>query len=318
MKDDAQKRAFLLYQAGEATQEIFDTLEETGDDYKTAIEKLDEYFTPKKNVDYEIFQFRQAKQNNGETTDQFATRLRKLAAHCEFHDLDQEIKTAIIQNGQSKHLRRFALRQDKVTLKDLLSKARALENSEREAKGIEEKLASASLRDEVDEANYISRPHLRQSGQQCRNCGLAWPHRNSPCPAQGQTCRKCNKLNHYARVCRSARVKVPNNRARVNVRQHNNKNNQENVQNIESQEPQASSPSSGSDDEFLFTCVDSKLPKMPSVNVKVSNVKVKMIIDTGASINIIDEKTFAHISKSTPISLKRTRSLLMGPPSNYQ
>ena len=139
-----------------------------------------------------------------ETTDQLATRLRKLAAHCEFHDLDQEIKTAIIQNGQSKHLRRFALRQDKVTLKDLLSKARALENSEREAKGIEEKLASASLRDEVDEANYICRPSLRQSGQQCRNCCLAWPHRNSPCPAQGQTCRKCNKLNHYARVCGSA------------------------------------------------------------------------------------------------------------------
>ena len=74
---------------------------------------------------------------------------------CEFH-LDQEIKIAIIQNGRSKHLRRFALRQDKVTLKDLLSKARELENSEREAKGIEEKLASASLRDEVDEANYRS------------------------------------------------------------------------------------------------------------------------------------------------------------------
>ena len=55
VKDDAQKRALLLYQAGEATQEIFGTLEETGDDYKTAIEKLDEYFTPKKNVDYEIF-----------------------------------------------------------------------------------------------------------------------------------------------------------------------------------------------------------------------------------------------------------------------
>ena len=28
VKDDAQKRALLLYQAGEATQEIFDTLEE--------------------------------------------------------------------------------------------------------------------------------------------------------------------------------------------------------------------------------------------------------------------------------------------------
>ena len=72
------------------------------------------------------------------------------------------------------------------------------------------------------------------------------------------------------------------------------------------------------DDEFLFTCVDSKLLKMPSVNVKVSNVKVKMIIDTEASINIIDEKTFARNSKSTPISLKRTRTKLFAYGSTEQ
>jgi hypothetical protein len=75
IKDDTQKRALLLYQAGEATQEIFDTLADTGEDkdYKIAIEKLDAYFGPKKNIDYEIFQFRQAKQNIDENTDQFAT-----------------------------------------------------------------------------------------------------------------------------------------------------------------------------------------------------------------------------------------------------
>ena len=84
------------------------------------MEKLDEYFSPKKNVVYEIFQFRQAKQNIGETTDLFATRLCQLFAHCESHDLDQEIKAAIIQNFRSKHLRRYALREDKVTLKDFL------------------------------------------------------------------------------------------------------------------------------------------------------------------------------------------------------
>ena len=57
---------------------------------------------------------------------------------------------------------------------------------------------------------------------------------------------------------------------------------------------------------------------MPSVNVKVCNVKVKMIIDTGASINIINEKTFAHISKSTPISLKQTRTKLFAYGSTEQ
>ena len=93
--NDKQKRALLLYQAGEATQEIFETLPETGDDCATAQAKLDEYFSPKKNVDYQVFQFRQAVQQPGETVDQFVTRLRKLAATCEFGDVAKEIKSAV-------------------------------------------------------------------------------------------------------------------------------------------------------------------------------------------------------------------------------
>ncbi len=319
VKDNAQKRALLLYQAGEATQEIFDTLPETGedDDYKTAIEKLDEYFSPKKNVDYEIFQFRQAKQNSDETTDQFATRLRKLASHCEFHDVDHEIKSAVIQNCRSKHLRRYALRQDKLTLKDLLSKARALENSEQQAKGIEERLASTNIRDDEFEANLVNRPS--PSGQQCRNCGLSWPHRDSPCPAKGQTCRKCNKQNHYARVCRSS---VPLSRRPVNTRPRFTRRdnfNPQNIQHIGHQEIHYSNTSSSSsEDEHLYTCVDSKTTKMPSTKVKINNVHVRMIIDTGASTNIIDENTFALINKRNPTLLKRTRTKLFAYGSKQQ
>ena len=120
--DDKQRRALLLFQVGQATHEIFETLPETGDDYKTAISKLDDYFSPKKNVDYEVFKFRQAKQEEGEMTDQFVTRLRKLAAYCEFGDLDREMKSSIIQNCTSKHLRRYALREETLTLDKLLAK----------------------------------------------------------------------------------------------------------------------------------------------------------------------------------------------------
>ena len=56
-------------------------LRETCDDYDTAMKKLDEYFSPKKNVDYKIFQFRQAVQQKGETVDQLTTRLWKLGAN---------------------------------------------------------------------------------------------------------------------------------------------------------------------------------------------------------------------------------------------
>ena len=75
----------LLYQVGTETKGIFETLANTGEDNDTAKTKLDEYFSPKKNVTYEIFQFRQATQQASESVKQFATILCKLTANCKFH-----------------------------------------------------------------------------------------------------------------------------------------------------------------------------------------------------------------------------------------
>ena len=54
--------------------------------------------------------------------DQFTTRLRQLAAHCEFADIEKELRAAIIMNCLSKRLRRFGLREEDMTLDKLLSK----------------------------------------------------------------------------------------------------------------------------------------------------------------------------------------------------
>ena len=45
--DDKQKRAMVLYQAGPATQEIFETIPDTGDDFDTALTKLNAIFRKK-------------------------------------------------------------------------------------------------------------------------------------------------------------------------------------------------------------------------------------------------------------------------------
>ena len=58
--------------------------------------KLDEYFYPMKNIDYQ--KFLQAIQQSGETVDQYIMRLRKLAVTCEFYDVSKEIKLVFIQN----------------------------------------------------------------------------------------------------------------------------------------------------------------------------------------------------------------------------
>ena len=50
--------------AGPEVDERFDTLPDTGDDndYATAVEKLNGYFSPRTNIAYEVYNFRQTKQ----------------------------------------------------------------------------------------------------------------------------------------------------------------------------------------------------------------------------------------------------------------
>ena len=75
----------LLHYAGKEVYDIFDTLQDTGtsNDYNIAKQKLDDHFNPQKNVEFEIYKFRQAKQNSEETMDGYCTRLRHLAEYCE-------------------------------------------------------------------------------------------------------------------------------------------------------------------------------------------------------------------------------------------
>ena len=163
--NNTQKRAPLLYQAGEATKEIFETLSDTGnaDGYSTAMTKLDQHFRPRKNVDFEIFKFHTAVQAADETLDQFTARLRKLGSTCEFADLDKELKSVIIQNCFSIRLRRFALLEPDLTLDKLLAKGTAFELSDIQASGIEESLASSQISENV---NFTRTPSCTLRTQQ--------------------------------------------------------------------------------------------------------------------------------------------------------
>ena len=111
------------------------------------LRKLDDYFVPKKNMDFDTFQFRQAIQQDGETIDQYVARLRKLAVTCEFSDTDKELKAAVIQHCQSNQLHHYALREDDLTLEKFSAKARALEASERQVCGM--KQSSVTPKDTV-------------------------------------------------------------------------------------------------------------------------------------------------------------------------
>jgi hypothetical protein len=199
-----RKRALLLHYVGELVNDVFDTLPNTGEakDYELAITALNTYFIPQKNTEYEIYKFRQARQNDDESIDTYTTRLRQLSTNCEFTDEDKEIKTQIIQTCISSKLRKYALKSMDLTLSGLLQQGRLEETVLTQSAGIEN-----SLTKNVTVAAFKHKPsnHTSKSNPVKRTCGLyggSYPHKHE-CPAKGRDCRKCGKSNHFAKVCRS-------------------------------------------------------------------------------------------------------------------
>jgi hypothetical protein len=66
--DETRKHALLLHYIGSSAFDIFETLTDTGDekDYKKAMDRLSEHFTPQRNIDDESYLFRQARQRNNQ------------------------------------------------------------------------------------------------------------------------------------------------------------------------------------------------------------------------------------------------------------
>ena len=66
------------------------------------------------------------------------TELRRLAQSCSFVEPEQEILSQLIQHCSSQRLRRMALREPDKSLSDILTMGRLLEQSEAQAKEMEQ------------------------------------------------------------------------------------------------------------------------------------------------------------------------------------
>lgn len=336
MTDETRKRALLLHYVGEEVNDLFDTLPDKGEDndFKKASEALTRYFTPKKNVSFEVFKFRNLKQESNETVDEFHTRLQIASKYCEFgENKEKEIKAQIELGTTNKKLRRYSFRTPTLTLTALLDYARTLHETEKQARGIEGKHTHSPtmlshfepVEDEVHKvqpikpkysspsSRYYTKPNTpfdpETSKQQCFRCGYAWPHNSGrKCPAEGQQCKNCLKYNHFARVCRSRSKNNNVNEDSAHAVQTNGMIPPQPEYNIEE------STDSDNSDHYIYT-LHKEHKKEPlrsfHAKLKLGNTYVRFQIDSGSSANIIDEDTFMTIQQQNPsIRLKKSKQRL--------
>ncbi|CAB3997255.1 Retrovirus-related Pol poly from transposon opus, partial [Paramuricea clavata] len=209
INDKKQQRAIFLHLAGPEVQDIFETLEDTGNDLDTAIAKLTSYFEPQKNIPFERHNFRQTTQLQGETIEQLAIRLKHQVKFCEYGNPNDMIRDQIIEHCSSSRLRRRLLREPELILEKTVEIGRSFEASERQASQIEADslkttdLGVNAIRSKAASSRYPTSIQTGRSNIVCYCCGNAGHRAKDPrCPAEGMSCNKCHKLGHFARVCR--------------------------------------------------------------------------------------------------------------------
>ena len=321
-----RKKALLLHYVGGETFDIYETLKGADDKFNDVVEKLSNYFVPKANAEYEKYVFRNSKQTEGESLDQFCTRLRKLSINCEFADGDTEIKSQIIQGCISHTLRKKALSKT-MTLNELIETGKVQEQTKLHTSIIEgtnvenpishvnhkhdktrslrhqTRLSSSHTKNSEKQTHTSSQKHRSNlnENKKCYKCGGTFPHETS-CPAANRRCYACNRIGHYSSLCRSQskKYKSPNfNASSANCLDHR-----------ESTQYEHSLCEINADESDCSLSIKKKNGNVPTVNISVNGVLCEMIIDSGASVNTIDEVTYLEIRKQCPVQLRETDTKL--------
>ena len=131
-KPDEIKTSRLLSAIGPKSREICYSFNFTDDEesmtFDVVIQKFDDYFTPKKNITYQRYQFFSYNQSNGQSIDSYATELRTRADHCDFGDLKGSlIRDKIVIGIRDSKTREGLLRESELSLDKALQICRASE-----------------------------------------------------------------------------------------------------------------------------------------------------------------------------------------------
>ena len=309
--------SLLLHFGGDDLQDIYDNLPDAEkqavaahddvpaqDVFVRGVAALTQYFSPQQNTEFQKFEFQHTKQLPTENLDKFSIRLRTLASTCDFHDIDREIKSQVIAGCRSKRVRGKGLSEPTWTLKQLLDYGRVQELSEGQARDIERVSVQQTQSSSVSYVHTKPKPkwHHKPAWQpketspaskECGNCGKRGHAAYSPkCPAMGETCAKCGKLNHIAEKCRSVpqqqpKKPSPKKQQRYRRRHHRDK--------VNAVGDDAQGNISDESCDYAWTAGQSDDMERPVFTVSVNGQNFQLLADSGATVNILTQEDYNSI-----------------------
>ncbi|UYV71623.1 hypothetical protein LAZ67_8003894, partial [Cordylochernes scorpioides] len=212
-----RQRAILKHILGEKTVSIYKTFRVTENEaypsIKEMLDMLSKHFKPFKNIIQIRNNFFTSVQKKGQGITEFVTELKQLAQECEFEELAESlIRDRFIIGMIDQEVKKKLLEDPQLTLPKAISVATIAESVCVQIASWEEKQAMIEKinkntweknRSRVEKAK--AGPSIANTRNECKWCGQQHTYGN--CPAYRKTCNACGKLNHFAAVCRTRRIR---------------------------------------------------------------------------------------------------------------
>jgi hypothetical protein len=313
-KPEREKIANLRLMLGVDTMKYFENLPLTLEDKSTAEKILDALqmnLVPELNVIYERAMFNSARQEEGESADDYVNRLRKLIKNCKYGELSDEfLRDRLVVSIKDRGLRRRFYENNKLTLANVVNQLKVSETAEqqlqeitpnefRDVNRINNNFAPRNKsRSRSKSSSRYSKDPRPQGGQPCESCGYSRHAEGDRCPAASALCNHCHSKGHYAKVCRKRdndQTSSSNQQQRYRNqprRRNYNKNNTVNAMQTQNTEE------SVIQQEIVYSIgvSSSKVIESDLIFLVAGKTKqVKCQMDTGATCNVVGFDNYCQI-----------------------
>ncbi|CAG9795814.1 unnamed protein product [Diatraea saccharalis] len=240
---------------------------------KDIVEKFEQYFSPKSNVIFERFQFNQIIQKNGQSFEAFLKELKIKAKTCDYHNTDEMIRDRIVMGINCRKLQERLLRDSNLTLEMAVQLYKMAEST------------AIQLQQMTIDHQTMGMVQKKPVMIDCFRCGSK--HISNKCPAYGKKCSKCNKNNHFAKMCKT--------RTHV-INRHINEVTQDDRE-----------QDNASERLYIYTISHNKKHWIKTIEVGTEKLTIDFKIDTGAESCILPLSIFKKINSP----LQSTNTILV-------
>ncbi|UYV68177.1 K02A2.6-like, partial [Cordylochernes scorpioides] len=193
---------------------------------------------------------------------------------------EEMIRDRLVLGIIDKQTKRQLISDPQLTLQKAIDVCKANESANKQIENL-----TKNTQEEVNKLN-IRKKTVNQNNMKknipCRYCATFHEHNRQKCPAWNQTCRKCNKKNHWAKVCKSRMRTVQS------LESQNSNDEQEDCYSL----------------EYVSEISARKL--MTKLELELNGYKESIIcqIDTGATVNVLNFADLCKIMQDGNPSLK--------------